>query len=632
MIDYILNEILDALNLKMGVIFLKENYSIRGIKEEVRSKIIKAAKNAGLKPNIVIVIEDCQVINRESPLKNIADILLGYGIKAVLSAPIIIDQDRIGRIVVLSDKPKIWTEEERHLIESIGKEVGEAIERLNLLEGLKTQASQLSSIMKSVDEGIAMLRKDLVLVVTNPAAESILQDIANISENKKLISIAGKPIEEFTKPPPPGQLCHTVEIRKPILRTFELVMRPLIAQEGWVLIIRETTEEETLKRQVELQERLATVGQLAAGIAHDFNNILTVIIGTAELLKGNKQITPAMEQSLETIITQSHQAASLIRQILDFSRKTVSRKEPLLFEPFLKESIKMLRRTIPENINVTIDIQPGRHLIEADPAQIQQIITNLAVNARDAMPKGGELRLTLKDITVDEENPPPITGMPHGGYAELCIIDTGIGIPPENLPKIFEPFFTTKPRGVGTGLGLSQVYSIVTQHNGFIDVESEVGKGTTFKIYFPLIPKKKKEYGKTQPKLVKGNKEKVLLVEDNSTVRETLKSMLNQLNYTPIVAESGEKGLELYKKHKEEIICVVSDIVMEGMGGEELFDEIKKINPYVKVVFVSGYPLHEKGKELISRGAVGWLQKPVEIEKLAQLLAKTIQTATKGRV
>jgi len=632
-VDLTLKETLEALDVDKGVISLEQYLSIEGIAEKIVPKVIEIVEKNQLPTTVVLKIGNCEEeVASNSDLSELAKVLLEHGIKSVLSAPITVENRKIGRLLISSSSPRAWTDEECSLIEAIGKELGEALNRMKLLQQLKTQADRLYSIMESVGEGIAMLDPDYRLVIMNHSAEEIINTIGEVSDDKRLLTLVRHPIEEFTNPPPRGQLCHTIEVQGPSPRVFEVVMRPLLGESGWVLVIREVTEEAVLKRQIELQERLATVGQLAAGIAHDFNNILTVIIGTAELLKGGKQVTPAMQESLETIITQGHQAASLIRQILDFSRKTVSRKEPLLPEPFLKESVKMLRRTIPENINISLDIQPGRHLIEADPTQIQQIITNLAVNSRDAMPRGGELKLTLKEIKVDEENPPPVTGMPHGEYVELCIIDTGIGIPPENLPRIFEPFFTTKPRGVGTGLGLSQVYGIVTQHNGFIDVQSEVGKGTTFKIYFPMIPKKKKDRGKAPPKLIKGNKEKVLLVEDNPTVRETLMSMLNQLNYSPIVAESGEKGLELYKKHKEEIICVVSDIVMEGMGGEELFDKIKKINPDVKVVFVSGYPLHEKGKKLISMGAVGWLQKPVEIEKLAQLLAKTIKPTIKDRV
>ena len=281
-----------------------------------------------------------------------------------------------------------------------------------------------------------------------------------------------------------------VMVEGPPQRIFEVEANP-IAEEAaggrWAVIIRDVTGEREIQEKVQQQDRLAATGRLAAGIAHDFNNMLTIMMGHAQLLEEDEGIPERSKRGLRNIFTQGLRAAQLIRQILDFSRRTVVQRQPVDLVPFLKETMKLLERALPENIRFETEIANGEYTVNANLTQLEQTVTNLVVNARDAMPDGGELRLGLSQLWVEPDGLPPWPAMAPGEWVILAVSDTGMGIPEENLEKVFEPFFTTKKPGEGTGLGLAQVYGIVKQHGGYIDVESAEGKGTASTIYLPRL-------------------------------------------------------------------------------------------------------------------------------------------------
>jgi PAS domain S-box-containing protein len=374
------------------------------------------------------------------------------------------------------------------------------------------------------------------------------------------------------------------------------------------------------------QERLAAVGQLAAGIAHDFNNILTSILGFAELLQMSPDSPPSVRADLAHIIASGQRAAHLVRQILDFSRKSIRRPQPVELTPFIKEVAKFLGRTIPENIQLELQIEPGAYLVEADPAQLQQMLTNLVVNARDAMPAGGALRILLSrsfltgSVNCIDCNQ-PITGE----WIAIKVIDTGSGISPETLPHIFEPFFTTKPVGAGTGLGLAQVLGIVQQHAGHITVDSQVDQGTAFVVYLRPLP--------VTPKLIQpqatnpmqsGRGETILLVEDEPAVLKTAQAMLQYLGYQIITAGNGREALALYTKRRTEIALVLSDMVMPDMDGLVLLRSLREQNPAIKVVLMSGYPLDQEEANLLEQGVLDWFQKPLTLGILARSINQAL--------
>jgi len=389
------------------------------------------------------------------------------------------------------------------------------------------------------------------------------------------------------------------------------------------VIVRDITERMQMQEQIRAQDRLAAMGQLAAGVAHDFNNILTSMIGFAELTHRRADIPASAKADLKRIMEGGHRAAHLIRQILDFSRRSLMRRQALDLAPFLKETVRFLQRTIPEGIRIVLEMGTAQYTVFADANQLQQVLANLAVNARDAMPEGGELRLCLSTLTLEADHQ---TGMESGEWIALSVSDTGVGIPPEGLPHLYEPFFTTKDVGEGTGLGLAQVYGIVKQHEGFIDVETEMGNGTTFTIYLPplavLEEVSKEEVPEEMPR---GHGETVLVAEDEPQVLGVCKAMLEHLGYRVLAAPSGSQALDLYDQYGEEIALVLADMMMPQMGGVELCHAVRSRNPDAKVVVMTGYPLRgAEGIALLEQGIVDWMQKPVDFVRLAQLMSQVL--------
>lgn len=390
---------------------------------------------------------------------------------------------------------------------------------------------------------------------------------------------------------------------------------------------QDITERKRLEQQLVQQERITVVGQLAAGIAHDFNNILTSILGYSELMLQSPQTPAAMRPRLQKISASSRRAAQLVRQLLDFSRKSLRRPTLFALDNFLQETIKFLEHTIPENIWLTTNIAPGSYLIEADRTQLQQVITNLVINARDTMPAGGNLALDLAGVEIDNLEQCSICDKPiSGDWLRLIVRDNGGGIPAEVLPHIFEPFFTTKPVGEGTGLGLSQVHGIINQHGGHITVKSQVGQGTTFAIYLRRAAEQRVEIEEVQhpPIILTGRGETILLVEDEATVAEAGKEMLEHLNYRVITASNGREALTMFHEHEPEIALVLSDMVMPDIDGEALFQALRTKRPDLKMVIMSGYPLGEKGARLLEQGVVAWFEKPMSFEQLSQVMSQAL--------
>ncbi len=383
---------------------------------------------------------------------------------------------------------------------------------------------------------------------------------------------------------------------------------------------RKRLEEETLR-----QERLAAVGQLAAGIAHDFNNMLTAVIGYAELLRLEPGTTESAQSDLEQIVKQSQRAAHLIRQILDFSRQTANKPQPLDMKAYLNETLKFIERTIPESIQIEFSFEQGDHTISADPAQLQQVITNLAVNAHDAMPGGGTLYFDLSRINLAPGEALPCSAMEAGDWIKLTVRDTGNGISPEALPHIFEPFFTTKEVGQGTGLGLAQVYGIVQQHNGCTTVSSQEGQGATFTLYFPALATQAAAESEAAEATPMGQGETILLVEDEQIVRDVAQAMLERLNYRVLAAKDGAEALAMYRAQADQIALVLTDAVMPRMNGFALASALQAETPDLTVVLMSGYAddleiTPERMPKIAAR-----LQKPMSPHQLAMALKEVLR-------
>ncbi len=395
---------------------------------------------------------------------------------------------------------------------------------------------------------------------------------------------------------------------------------------------QDITRRKRLEKEAVQQERLAAVGQLAAGIAHDFNNILCSIMGFTELLQTAPETPVSSQENLRRISDSSRRAAHLVRQILDFSQKTMRRVQPVDLDLCVRDTVGFLRAMLPENIHMELLVEPGSYLMEAEPAQLQQLITNLAINARDAMPDGGTLKLRLRRDTIDAtEGKCAHCGLSLAGpWLRLDVADTGTGIPAETLPLIFEPFFTTKAIGDGTGLGLSQAAGIAAQHGGHFQVHSEVGGGTTFTLLLPQTDAVRAATVPEEPAIAHGSGQSVLVVEDEPSVCEAITAMLRHLGYRVTAAGSGRQALDLFAREEGRFDLVLTDVVMPDLDGEALCRHLRELVPAVRVVAMSGYPLGARGVGLLELGAVAWVQKPITIEQLAGVVADALGGPSKG--
>ncbi|MCS6828908.1 MAG: response regulator [Caldilinea sp.] len=514
--------------------------------------------------------------------------------------------------------------------QDITERVRDEEERLRLLEQVKAQAEQLAQIMRSAPDGILLLDAERRILNANPLAEAFLHDLVD-TPSEILTRLGDCDVNELLASSRPGQW-RTIHHGK---RTFEATAQPVAptaADGGWVVVIRDVTERLQVQRQLYTQERLAAVGQLAAGIAHDFNNIMSVIITYAELTAESPSLSERERERLLTIRQQALRATQMIRQILDFSRRSVIERQTFDLLTLLKEQVKLLRQTLPENIEIQLDHDQGDYLVHADPTRIQQMVMNLAVNARDAMPEGGRLRIALHHRSITKDNA-PVADMKPGPWLQLTVTDTGAGIPPEILDRIFEPFFTTKAPGKGTGLGLPQVQGIVAQHEGHITVESAPGAGATFTVYLPavVVPNNKQNFATTAVNVPRGQGETILVVEDEEFVRQALVELLGAWNYRVLAASNGAEALN-WLETCADVDLVISDIVMPQLGGVRLLKELRRQGCDVPVVLMTGHAFEFDPVELRPFGLSGWLSKPPSIVELAEVIAKVLRKAPRSEV
>jgi len=390
------------------------------------------------------------------------------------------------------------------------------------------------------------------------------------------------------------------------------------------------TVQKRLEDQLRQSQKMEAIGQLAGGVAHDFNNILTVIHGHAELLLAEGHLNEPAWHSAEQIAQAAERAATLTRQLLAFSRRQVMQPHQLDMNEVVGNMTKMLSRILGEDVALQMHYCPQPALVEADAGMMEQVLLNLAVNSRDAMPQGGLLviRIALREVEPARLEAHP-EGRP-GQFVCLSVVDTGCGIAPENLRRIFEPFFTTKEVGKGTGLGLATVYGIVKQHQGWVEVESQPGKGATFRVFLPLSsgPGGKAPEDQSAQALVRGGTETILVVEDEGPLRELVCRYLGRCGYRILQAETGAKAMELWHGHRDEIDLVLTDLVMpDRMNGRELAERLWAERPQLKVLFTSGYSAEVVGKDFVLRPGLNYLQKPFQPQKLALVVRDCLDGA-----
>jgi len=391
-------------------------------------------------------------------------------------------------------------------------------------------------------------------------------------------------------------------------------------------VVRDISDRRKLEAQFRQSQKMEAIGQLAGGVAHDFNNILAVIQLQSELLKAGGNLSPKQSDYADEIGTAIQRAAALTRQLLLFSRKEVLKLRDLDLNQSINNMAKMLWRILGENIQVQFKFAMQSLFIHADAGMMDQVLMNLAVNSRDAMPKGGRLIIETSTVEFDESIRGQSAQARPGSFVCLSVSDTGCGIPAENLPRIFEPFFTTKEVGKGTGLGLATIFGIVQQHQGWVHVYSEIGHGTTFRIYFPRLAGMTGQQPE-QPALtaLRGGSETILLVEDDAFLRASVRNTLTQFGYRVLDAINGNEALDVWKQHRDEIHLLLTDLVMPGgMTGIDLAGKLLKENPKLKVIYASGYNAEAAGNDFPLDEGVNFLTKPFQAQKLAQIVREKL--------
>ena len=384
-------------------------------------------------------------------------------------------------------------------------------------------------------------------------------------------------------------------------------------------------EKERMQVQLRQAQKMEAVGTLAGGIAHDFNNLLQAVQGYAQLLLLKKDGDDDGQRELQQIVRAAERGAELTQQLLTFSRKIESELQPIDFNREVENVRLLLERTIPKMIEVEFHLAENLKMVNADPGQVEQILMNLAVNAKDAMPDGGKLIVETANVILEQDYCKIHRVANPGSYVQLTVTDTGHGIDKMTIEHIFEPFYTTKETGKGTGLGLATVYGIVKSHKGHIVCYSEPDEGTTFKIYLPTIDSTQ-EARKTDEHLTapQGGSETILLVDDEEPIRGLGTQILEEFGYTVLTAADGESALQLYSEEQEKIDLVILDLIMPGMGGKLCLLELLKINLEAKVAIASGYSPDGSTREILKNGAKGFISKPYDLRQMLKVIREVL--------
>ena len=533
-------------------------------------------------------------------------------------------------------------------------------QRIVELENTKAELKQVQELLQKEREtffpilhkapyGIALIDNDGNFTYINPAFTNITgYTLEDIFTGRNWFHRAS-PFPEYRQ-----EITNSLKrdvIQKGVEKIFSIVckngeikeieFKPTLLDDGRIVVIlsditeRKRAEEEKAVLQEELRQsqKMEAVGHLAGGIAHDFNNLLTVISGNCELSLLELKEGDSLKGNIEEIKAAVDRATSLTRQLLAFSRRQILDTKVLDLNTIIRDLDKMLRRVIGEDIELVTLLSDGLGTVKTDPGWMEQVIINLAVNARDAMPSGGKLIIETTNVELDESYAHSHVAMKPGRYVKLCVGDTGIGMSPEVREHLFEPFFTTKEKGKGTGLGLSTVYGIVIQSGGNIWVYSEPDLGTTFKIYLPRVDESFEEMREkvTREELPCGG-ETILVVEDEEDVRRLAVRVLERQGYTVLETSCGDDALVLSKERKEPIHMILTDVVMPGMSGRQLADQLLPLHPKMKVLYMSGYTDNAIVHHGVLEEGINYIQKPFTIDGLARKVREVLEKDSRPAV
>jgi PAS domain S-box-containing protein len=552
------------------------------------------------------------------------------GVSSWASVPIIMKDKFAGAIVVASVERKAILQKQLNLMGAFSNQIGVALENATLFEQLRKSEERYMDLFEhSPDmyhivnhEGIIVscnqteadrlgYRKDELVghsLLTFYAPEShaaVRTLIADVFENHREVS--GHEQQVVTK------AGDVVDVSISTSIVYDELRKPAFIR----IVARDVTEKKKLEAKIFHAQRIDSIGNLAGGIAHDFNNILTSILGSTAIMKRKMRKNNQWFHFADIIETAAKRGAGLTRQLLTFARKSTPQFRPIIVNDIIEETLRLFERSTDKSIAIKKELTNDLAIIRGDDGQLQQAILNLLINARDAMPNGGAITVRSQALNPDLRSSSVFGEARAGEFASVAIHDAGVGMSQAVQQRIFEPFFTTKEKG--TGLGLSVVYGVVNSHGGFITVQSEVGKGSAFTMFFPLVADREKFQRSLKEQRLRHGSERILVVDDEEHVREMICRMLDTLGYNVEFVESGQEAIDLVKK-KESFDLVVLDMNMPTMSGKETFFKLKEIKPDLRVVISTGYSNTSLEPTTLNEIADGFLQKPYQMEELSKVL------------
>ncbi len=520
--------------------------------------------------------------------------------------------------------------------------VRDITERKRVQSELQRREEHFRSLIEQTSDVIAVLNHQGTVTYNSPSCERVfghqpaeiighsIYDFIHPEDHAKAVDMLKHSLQS---PGVPQNLTVRFRHLNGGWRTVEVVGRnvPQLAGAGQIILnVRDVTESLKLEEQFRQSQKMEAIGRLSGGVAHDFNNILTVIQGNIDLLQTCDHLTPQERESLGDIKDGAERATGLTRQLLAFSRRQTMQPADLDLNAIVANMARMLKRIVGEDVQMTLNYASDSVYVRADAGMMEQVLMNLVVNARDAMPSGGRLVIETSVTDFDQQAVALSPQAREGAFVCFSVSDNGCGIPADVMPRIFEPFFTTKDVGKGTGLGLATVYGIVQQHQGWVNVYSEVNQGTTFRVYLPrldravVVPRRPSTL-----KDISGGTETILLVEDESSLRALARKFLIRLGYSILEATSGVKAMEVWEQNQDRIALVLTDMVMpDGMSGHDLAQRLRQRNPRIKIIYTSGYSADIAGKEIHLQEGVNFLPKPFTPVDLARVVRKSLDEST----
>lgn len=574
-------------------------------------------------------------VDEELSANDGGDAFRALGIQAIICCALVKQEKLVAMMAVHQIEPRQWQPNEISLMEDVVERCWETIERARLQKLVARNEAKFRDFFEYAPDAQVLVDRQGIIQLANrcfvqlfelgdsPVTGRPASDLLPYSIVERNLNPASGLSEEKPRDGGPraiqirtqaGNRVY-IEINQNLIQTDEGAMA--------VLSIRDVSDRIRLEEELRQAKKMETVGLLAGGIAHDFNNLLTVILGSSELALRGEDLGEETRKDLEAIHKASSRAGELTQQLLAFSRQQVLKPERIDLNATLIGSEELLNRLIGEDIAVRLELDRHLPAVNLDITQLQQVVLNLAANAKDAMAEGGTVNICTREV---QELPDDLelSFIPDCSFVQLSFSDNGQGIDPDKLDTIFEPFYTTKGTGKGTGLGLSTVYGIVTQSQGYITVSSELGKGTTFRLFFPSAGDAPVQGEQSRQEPEDDSQARILIVEDEPALAEILAEMLELIGYSVKTAASGEEALEIFNEWPDEFDLVITDVIMPGINGSDLAKKVKELNPETRILFTSGYTADAIGDHGVLDKDQNFLSKPYRFDELKKTVSAVL--------